>query len=128
MDPEGKTEMKHMKIPWSLWIAAGLCLAAGALAAPETTSVLDLVQQSQKEASRGRMDSALDFARQATERDAGYGGGWKQLGSILLRQEQYDQAVEPLQISAVGDIRLRGRRRRRWPPSKRSWNSIRRMR
>lgn len=92
-----------MKTKLGLWIAFGLFATAGTSAPPDPVSVLDLVRRSQEAAQLNQLESALDLARQATELDAGYGGAWKQLGSVLLQQKDYDKAVEPLQTAAALD-------------------------
>lgn len=103
MDLEN-TDMKTMKTKSGLLFALGLFIASGASALPpDSVSVMDLVNQSQEAAARNQMKSALDLARQATELDAGYGGAWKQLGSILLQQKKYNQALEPLHTAATLD-------------------------
>ena len=95
--------MKTLKTKLGLWIAIGLFATAGTSAPPDPVSVLDLVRRSQEAAQLNQMESALDLARQATELDAGYGGAWKQLGSVLLQQKEYGKAVEPLQTAAALD-------------------------
>ena len=92
-----------MKTILGLWIAIGLFATAGTSAPPDPVSVLDLVRRSQEAAQLNQMESAVDLARQATELDAGYGGAWKQLGSVLLQQKEYGPALEPLQTAAALD-------------------------
>jgi tetratricopeptide (TPR) repeat protein len=62
-------------------------------------SVKELVSSSQKEADAGRLDEALALARQAVALDAAYGGGWRQLGSLLARSGQRKEALEALQTA-----------------------------
>ena len=96
-------EMKTRKTKWHLPLAAGFFAVVASAAQTEPVSVLDLVHQSQEAAQLGHVDSALDLARQATEQDAGYVGAWKQLGSVLLLQQDYAEAVEPLRTAASLD-------------------------
>ena len=95
--------MKTRKTNWNFALAASFFAAVVAGAQTEPVSVLDLVHQSQEAAQLGQMDSAIDLARRAAEQDAGYGGAWKQLGSILLLQNKYAEAVEPLRTAASID-------------------------
>jgi tetratricopeptide (TPR) repeat protein len=103
MNPESPLAMKHIHSTLLLCGVIGWIAAGGTPAIAEPVSVMDLVFQSQEAAALNQMDSALDLARQATERDAGYGGAWKQLGSILLTQQEYEQALEPLETAAALD-------------------------
>jgi len=103
MNPEFPFQLKHIKFNLLLWALIGGFVSGGTPAIAAPVSVMDLVHQSQEAAALNQMDSALDLARQATELDAGYGGAWKQLGSILLNQKGYEAALEPLETAAALD-------------------------
>lgn len=92
-----------MKTKLAWLIPLGILAAIGAPAASDSVSVVDLVHRSQEAAQLNQVESALDLARQATELDAAYVGGWKQLGSLLLQEKKYDQALEPLKIAVSLD-------------------------
>ena len=94
--------MKTMNIRFAVWIAASFLAAAG-WAEPEPVTVMDLVHRSQEAAQLGHLDDAIDLAHQATELDAAYAGGWKQLGALLLQEKNYAAAIEPLQTAAALD-------------------------
>ena len=96
--------MKTLKILIAAGFAGGwLLAAAGAQTEPATNSVVDLVRRSQAAAQLGQAESALALARQATERDAAYAGGWKQLGALRLQAEQFAEALDALKLAATLD-------------------------
>ena len=64
---------------------------------------MDLVHRSQEAAQLNQMETALDLARQATEVDGAFAGGWKQLGVLLLPGKKYGEALEPLRVAASLD-------------------------
>ncbi|MGD9611634.1 MAG: tetratricopeptide repeat protein [Kiritimatiellia bacterium] len=98
--------MKTTKTNWKLsGVLLGLVVAGGVCAQPEPVSVLDWVNRSQDAAQRGDLADALDLARQATARDAGYAPGWKQLGAVQLRQQSYAAAAESLLVARSLDPR-----------------------
>ena len=96
MNPE---HMKTMKKQIIALLAFGLFVAAGTRVAAEPVAVMDLVHRSQEAAQLNQMKEAIALAHQATETDAAYAGGWKQLGALLLQQKKYAEAIDPLQTA-----------------------------